>query len=557
MKNFNFGFDFNRGSKFTKARKKSVKTFVIGMIVLLIAVLAFLYLAHPPFNIKSSSFFVYVFIIVGSITVLTSLAYYCLLISESVQKKITKIALIAGGTILALMFGSMLVFSPLFNAKEYAARINVVDTDFSLIDEVDFSKTAIIDRDSSEVLGDRVMGQMPELVSQFTVSNEYTQISYKDSVYRVTPLEYADVLKYFMNRSEGIPAYILVNSTTGEAKLVKLEDLGLDGMRYVPSAMFNENLQRKLQLDYPGEIFGNPSFEIDEDGHPWYVCTTYDFKGVETKKSVSGVILFDPITGDSVKYDDPLDAPSWVDRIYPESLVMEELSNYGSLQDGYINSVFGQRDVYLPSEGYNYLEKDGDIWIYTGLTSVNSDSANLGFAIVNLRTHEAHEIKSPGADELSAMRSAEGNVSDFGYQATFPLLVNIGGNPVYLMSLKDDAGLIKMYAMVDATDYQKVASVSIDEGLEALKRKFISDSGISVEGSDDLLEKVITVKDLRLLQSEGLTKAYITDQNDDHYKVLVDDSNEDIIGTMTIGESYMVSYLDGEIRSVEDIKRMD
>ena len=127
------------------------------------------------------------------------------------------------------------------------------------------------------------------------MSTEYTQISYKDSVYRVTPLEYADFIKYFGNRNEGIPAYILVNSVTGEAELVKLKDLGLDGMKYVPSGHFNENLHRQLQMQYPNLMFGSPSFEIDDEGHPWYVCTTYSYTGYQTRQKVSGVVLFDPI----------------------------------------------------------------------------------------------------------------------------------------------------------------------------------------------------------------------------------------------------------------------
>ncbi len=545
FKNFNFKFKPN-----TSATKKPGAVIIIAIVGLVIIGILW-YLVHPAFNIKSSSFLFYLFVIgIYLYLVIYALDHY-LIIKPKTTKNLYKAL---GGLIaicIVFMLGSMLVTSRIFNAKEYATRINVSNVDFDMIDEVDFNKTAIIDRASSEVLGDRVMGQMPELVSQFNVSNEYTQISYKDSVYRVTPLEYADILKYFMNRDEGIPAYILVNSTTGEAELVKLSDLGLDGMRYVPSGMFNENLMRKLQMTYPMTIFGSPSFEIDEEGHPWYVCTTYTYKGTETKRSVTGVVLFDPITGDSTKYDDPLDAPTWVDRIYPEDLVMEELSDYGSLQDGYINSIFGQKNVYLPSEGYNYLEKDGDIYAYTGLTSVNSDSANLGFAMVNLRTHEAFEITSPGADEMSAMRSAEGHVSDFGYTATFPLLVNIGGNPVYLMSLKDDAGLIKMYAMVDATDYQKVASVSIDEGLDALKRKFIADTDIDIGDSDTLETKTITISDIRFMTYDGSTKVYISDTDGDRYKVTVDSTNEDILGFIKAGDMITISYIPGDIRDIE------
>ena len=133
--------------------------------------------------------------------------------------------------------------------------------------------------------------------------------------------------------------------------------------------------------------------------------------------------------------------------------------------------MFGQNGVTLTSEGYNYLEKDGDIWLYSGITSANADESNLGFVLVNLRTHEAMKIATAGANEISAMKSAQSEVKNYGYESTFPLLINIKGNPVYLMSLKDN-GLIKMYATVSAVDYQKVATVSSDEGLDALFNLF-------------------------------------------------------------------------------------
>ncbi|MGN1276614.1 MAG: hypothetical protein ACI4UK_06465, partial [Floccifex sp.] len=293
-----------------------------------------------------------------------------------------------------VIFGVLVILAPtvlgfvgmrLFHSGEYATRIDVEKTEFNAIGEVDFTKTAIIDRDTTQALGDRVMGQMSDWVSQFEVSNEYTQISYKDSVYRVTPLEYADFFKWWANKAEGIPAYITVDSTDGTAKLVRLKDIGLDNMKYVPSSLFNKNLMRHLRFQYPFEIFGSPSFEIDEDGHPWYVCSTYSYKLVGNKKYVTGAIFMDPITGDSKKYD-LKSVPTWADRIFPEALVIEEIDDYGSLQKGFINSIIGQKGVIKSSSGYNYIEKDGDIWLYTGVTSANSDSSNLGFILVNLRT---------------------------------------------------------------------------------------------------------------------------------------------------------------------------
>lgn len=465
-------------------------------------------------------------------------------------------------SILALIFvvvfpsAVTLVTSRIFHAKAFSQRIEPKDVDFSEVPQVDFKKTPIIDRDSSIRLGDKVMGNMTEWVSQFDVSNEYTQISYKDSVYRVTPLTYNGFIKYFKNKSGGVPAYITVDSTSGKTQLVKLKDLGLDGMKYVPSAYFNDNLSRHLRFQYPTEIFGEPSFEIDEEGRPWYICTTYTYSGVGNKKRVTGAVFLDPITGKSEKYDTK-HIPSWADRIYPESLVVEELDDNGSLKKGFWNSQFGQTGVIVTSEGYNYLEKNGDIWLYSGLTSANADESNLGFVLVNLRTHEAMKIATAGANEKSAMKSAQSEVKNYGYQSTFPLLINIKGNPVYLMSLKDN-GLIKMYATVSAVDYQKVATVYTDEGLDALFKKTLNLLGSGSEDSiskESLKTEDITVAGVEKINMDGNTIYYIQSEKGDIYKISFTTKYENQLVFLKTGDKLNISYIDAEgIKTIKELK---
>ncbi len=470
-------------------------------------------------------------------------------------KKITKICIAILVFMVGFPFLSAALTSKILHAKEYANRIELKDVKFSEIPNVDFKKTPIIDRDSSIRLGDKVMGNMTEWVSQFDVSQEYTQISYKDSVYRVTPLTYNGIIKYFKNRKNGIPAYITVDSTSGKTTLVKLQDLGLKGMRYVPSGMFNDNLMRHLRFQHPTEIFGSPSFEIDEKGRPWYICTTYTYKGVGTKKSVTGAIFLDPITGKSTKYD-LKSVPKWADRIIPESLVVTQLDEHGSLQKGFINSVFGQNGVTITSEGYNYLEKDGDIWLYTGITSANSDESNLGFALVNLRTHEAMKIATAGANEVSAMKSAQSEVKNYGYESTFPLLINVQGNPVYLMSLKDN-GLIKMYATVSAVDYQKVATVSSDDGLDTLLKKTVDLLGAdnSHVDKENIKEEKITVKSIEKIFVEGNTVYYIQSTKGNIFKVTFATKFEDKLIFLKENDQLDVSYIDSEgIKYIKDIQ---
>ena len=473
------------------------------------------------------------------------------------QKKWSKIC---KGCILLLVI--MIVFpsvtgfvtSRVFPAKAYAQRIKVQDVSFTEIPEVDFTKTPIIDRDSSLRLGDKVMGNATEWVSQFDVSEEYTQISYKDSVYRVTPLTYNGVIKYIKNMKEGIPAYITVDSTTGKTELVKLKDLGLDGMKYVPSAYLNKNLMRHLRFSYPFEIFGSPSFEIDEKGHPWYICTTYTYAGVGTKKKVTGAVFLDPISGDTTKYA-VKDIPSWADRIYPESLLIEELDDNGSLTGGYWNSKFGQNGVTVTSQGYNYLEKNGDIWLYSGITSANADESNLGFVLVNMRTHEAMKIATAGANEISAMKSAQSEVKNYGYEATFPLLINVKGNPIYMMALKDN-GLIKMYAMVSAIDYQKVTTVSSDESLNDLLKKTLSMLGNSGDISDESLkDATINVKNVQTVNVDGNTIYYIQSDTDEVFKITFSTKYENQLVFLKPKDKLTIRYVDSEgIKNIKDIK---
>lgn len=469
---------------------------------------------------------------------------------------ICKISILALIVVVVFPSAATLVTSRIFHAKAFSQRIEPKDVEFSEVPQVDFKKTPIIDRDSSIRLGDKVMGNMTEWVSQFDVSNEYTQISYKDSVYRVTPLTYNGFIKFFKNKSGGVPAYITVDSTSGKTQLVKLKDLGLDGMKYVPSAYFNDNLSRHLRFQYPSEIFGEPSFEIDEKGRPWYICTTYTYSGVGNKKRVTGAVFLDPITGKSEKYD-TMHIPSWADRIYPESLIVEELDDNGSLKKGFWNSQFGQTGVIVTSEGYNYLEKNGDIWLYSGLTSANADESNLGFVLVNLRTHEAMKIATAGANEKSAMKSAQSEVKNYGYQSTFPLLINIKGNPVYLMSLKDN-GLIKMYATVSAVDYQKVATVYTDEGLDALFKKTLNLLGSGSEDSiskDSLKTADITVAGVEKINMDGNTIYYIQSEKGDIYKISFTTKYENQLVFLKNGDKLKISYIDAEgIKTIKELK---
>ncbi len=406
-----------------------------------------------------------------------------------------------------------LICSPIFNAKSYSTRISIDQSNEFLNDiaPVDFKTLPLLDRNSSEKLGDRVMGQMSELVSQFYVSDQYTQINYNNDIVRVTPLEYADIIKWFTNRDKGVTGYITVNSVNGEAELKKLDK----GMKYMPSAFFNENLYRVLRFKYPTTNLGEAKFEIDNEGKPFWIVPTYSYTGINLKTRVTGAIILDPVTGDSTKYDID-DVPPWVDNAYDAELIIEQVDDWGNYNQGFLNSIFAQKNVVNTTEGYNYLAMNDDVYLYTGITSVLSDESNLGFILSNMRTGETKFYSVAGAEEYSAMNSAMGQVQQMNYTSTFPLLINLNNKPTYLVSLKDAAGLVKMYGFIDVADYQKVVVTDASKGINAAAENYLN--SYAEEMSDDLLKKdIITISSIETATKSGNTYYYITDKNKKRY----------------------------------------
>ena len=317
-------------------------------------------------------------------------------------------------------------------------------------------------------------------------------------------------------------------------------------MKYVSSAYFNDNLERKLRFKYPFENFGKISFEIDNEGNPYYIITTIKYSAVGLKAKVKGVIIFDPITGDSKKYDVD-DIPSWVDVAYSASLIIEQVDDWGSYKNGYWNSIFGQKDVVNTTEGYNYLAMNDDVYLYTGITSVVSDESNLGFILTNMRTGKTTYYNVPGAEEFSAMSSAEGQVQDMGYTSTFPLLINLNGRPTYLVSLKDANGLVKMYGFVDVKDYQKVVVTDSSKGIIAAKDNYLK--SIKKEAKDEELKiDDIKVDSITTAIINGYSYYYIV-SNERRFKVSI--SVSDKLPFIKVGDTIKVGYYDIETDLIE------
>ena len=388
--------------------------------------------------------------------------------------------------IAAIVIGGVLSL-PLIpgNAERYASVLETTDGVFAEdIEEVDYSEVPVIDRDSAILLGNRAMGSIPEYVSQFEIADTYSMINYQGRPVRVSPLVYADLFKWLSNRDSGIPAYVLVDMVTQEAEVVRLEQ----PIRYSDSEPLARNVDRHVQLSYPDLMFDQKSFELDEEGHPWWVYPVQRRTiGLFGGTDIYGVVLVDACTGETDFYAVE-DCPTWVDRAYPSDLLIEQYNWSGMYENGWLNSWLGQEGVVRTTPGtngqlgYNYIAQGEDIYLYTGVTSVTADDSSVGFILVNQRTGESHFYPVAGATEASAMASAEGQLQNLRYQATYPILLNVAGQPTYFVSLKDDAGLVKMFAMINIEQYQSVATGStVEECQEAYLALLASDGLLSEE----------------------------------------------------------------------------
>lgn len=510
------------------------------MLFLLILILAgvYYYVTIPAINIHSGGFWMLILMVLAiSLLVLGGKAVLTLSdlreLKECMKsRRSLKLIIFAMIAVCAVYGIGSILSSPIVNANKYQKLLEPETGDFAEdIQQVSYSQIPLLDKDSAELLGNRKMGSMVDMVSQFEVSSLYSQINYKGRPVRVTPLVYASPVKWFTNQKNGIPAYITIDMATQNTELVKIPQ----GIKYSESEYFNRNIYRHLRFHYPTYMFDQLSFEIDEEGTPYWICPVKKFTiGLFGGQTIGKVVLCNAVTGKCESMDVE-DCPSWVDRVYPADLLVELYDYHGTLKNGFINSVLGQKGCLQTTEGYNYLAQDDDVWVYTGVTSVSGDRSNVGFVLINQRTKETKYYEVAGAEEFSAMDSAEGQVQNLGYRATFPLLLNISGEPTYFIALKDNAGLVKKYAMVNIQKYQNVAIGDTVAECEKLYVKMLRDSGDTTvsEGSVDKARGTIR----RIAQG-------VVDGNTHFYVVL--DNNELIFDVPLVEFMEIIKYEEGD-----------
>ena len=531
-----------------KKERKAVGTplgrTLLNIAVTLVFAAVYFYIVLPPISLKSEDFYVFVLLVCavyGGCAILTSgfqgtgaKGYFTFL------KKQCTVPLIAAAALIATALVGAVIGWQLFRAGDYRDLLTVTDGDFAAeVEEISYDQIPMLDANSATKLGNRKLGELADMVSQFEVADDYTQINYQGRPVRVTPLRYGDIIKWLNNRADGLPAYLLIDMVTQNVEVIRLDE----GIHYTTAEHFSRNLYRHLRFQYPTYIFNEPTFEIDEEGTPYWVCPRIVKRiGLFGGTDIQGAVLVNAITGESQYYTD---IPTWVDGVYSAEIIMDQYDYYGTYQGGFINSLFGQKNVTVTTEGYNYIAANDDVYVYTGVTSAGSDESNIGFILTNQRTKQTTFYSIAGAEEFSAMNSAEGVVQHLNYSATFPLLLNISNQPTYFMALKDYAGLVKMYAMVNVQQYQIVATgASVEEcqsNYYKLLRQNKLDTGEApiLPADEDTVTGIVTA--LRSAVIDGTTMYYVTlDADNTVYCISAGEVEKAIL--LNVGDRITITY---------------
>ena len=477
------------------------------------------YVFLPPINLRATEFYVYLTACLAAYLLPLAgvkVSQYVQVVKETatspIRKKKKSDVQINRGFILvtliplAFMIIGMLISSPLFCSRAYAGIITVKDSDFNadLPESNEITNIALMDTDSAMMLGNRELGSLSEVVSQYTVSPDYVQINYRKTPQKVASLEYDGFFKWLGNRSEGVPGMVMVDPVKNSAGYMKFDE----AIKYTPSAYFGEDLERKLRFSYPTKIFDSISFEVDDEGNPFYIVSCAKpqvmlFGAMD----VTEVIIFNPSNGESEIFD-VKDAPSWIDIVYTGNLASEKFNWQGLYSGGFFNSIIGNVGCKQATDDFGYVVLGDDVWYFTGVTSaVADDMSNIGFILTNARTGEYRFYSVNGAEEHSAMAAAEGEVQEKGYVASFPSLINVSGQPTYIMVLKDAAGLVKLYALVNVENYSTVATGATQSEAMSAYKKLLRQSG---SADDNTSTATVTVENVRIVDISDVATVYIT-----------------------------------------------
>ena len=435
---------------------------------------------------------------------------------------------------------SLVVFSPIVSYKAHRELIgNIEDVEFSNeIEHIDLKQLPTIDKEVAYKLADKKLGEIPSLGSQVTIG-DLTLQSVGGQLYYVAPLEHSSLFKWFTNR-EGTTGYIKVSATNESDVQLVTEVNGKDiKIKYLESAYLFSDLHRASYIRDMKAEHTDFTFELDDEGNPYWVVTRYDNAIGITEAKATGVLVLDAETGESNIYGIE-DAPKWIDRIQPDRYIKNYIDKWGELVHGVFN--FGDKDKLKSTDGMNLIFNNDECYYFTGVTSVGNDEGLVGFTLTNTRTGKTSLYKTSGATETASMKSAQGKVQQYGYTATLPYLINIQNEPTYFMTLKDSNGLVKQYAMVNVKNYN---IVGVGDSLQSALNKYLeglTNTNISLEGSNSEETLEGEIERIGLVVKDGTSIYDIRIKgNDNIFSVSTETSRE--VALSSVGDKIVVKFI--------------
>ncbi|WP_296142309.1 hypothetical protein [uncultured Flavobacterium sp.] len=447
---------------------------------------------------------------------------------------------------------------PMFRSDAYQKLIGKVEDGQNLknhIAPISLDKIRVVDEELAMLLGEKIIGSQPSLGSQ-TEIGEFTIQKVNDELYWVAPLLHTGFFKWY-NNSEGTPGYVMVSATNErDVKLIQEVKGKPVRIKYQSGAFFGSRIDRHVYFNgYATVGLEDFNFEIDDNGHPYWIVTKYKKRIGFAGNDATGVLVVDAQTGDIQEYD-IANTPLWVDRIQPISFVEEQLNDWGEYVHGYWN--WSNENKLMTTEGLTlvYGENHKSYW-YTGLSSVGKEESAVGFVLVDTRTKEATYYRQSGATEFAAQSSAEGKVQEKGYHASLPIPYLINNIPTYVMTLKDDGGLVKMFAMVSINDYTIVGvGNTMRETLMAYKNVYnMADNGIDPAAVSNKKSYKSVVTRIENDVKNGNSFYYFTIK--DYPNIFVGSSqlSNELPVTM-VGDSINISF-DVDLEEVIDVSSFD
>ena len=362
--------------------------------------------------------------------------------------------IIAGLLLFYIVVFPLFTSLAMFRSEAYKSLIGKVSEGKSIsnhIEPISIDEIRVVDEDLAYLLGEKVLGSQPALGSQVELGNFCIQKVGED-LYWIAPLLHSGFFKW-LNNKEGTDGYVMV-SATNERDVKLVQNIGEKDIKikYQHEAYFGSHIERHLYVNgYATVGLTDFTFEIDDEGKPFWVVIKYTKKIGFAGNDAIGIVVVDAQTGTMTDYSIK-NAPKWVDRVQPIDFIENQLNDWGEYVNGYWN--FSNANKLQITEGLTLVYgKDNKSYWYTGLTSVGKDESAVGYVLVDTRTKEATFYKQSGATEIAAQGSAEGKVQEKKYKSSLPIPYNINNIPTYVMTLKDDGGLVKMYAMVAISDY--------------------------------------------------------------------------------------------------------